>query len=209
MSGGAGGNEHGLLTLSVSPSCSRALLFPPSAAIRALMKFDVSVAKQCDRSSLRVLGSVGEPINPEAWRWYFDVAGDSKVPICDTYWQTETGGHILTPLPGCTPLKPGSATLPFFGILPLVLHPESGAVQEGPNVSGVLAIKQSWPGVARTIYGDHQRYLSTYMKCYKGQWTPARWRGRRERVRRADQHALSAPSVLSHHSFLFLLCPSL
>ena len=85
-----------------------------------------------------------------------------------TYWQTETGGHILTPLPGCTPLKPGSATLPFFGIQPLVLHPESGAVQEGNNVSGVLAIKNSWPGVARTIYGDHQRYLTTYMSAYKG-----------------------------------------
>jgi acetyl-CoA synthetase len=109
-----------------------------------------------------------QPINPEAWRWYADVGGDGRVPIVDTYWQTETGGHILTPLPGATPTKPGSATFPFFGVEPLVLHPESGAVLEGNGVDGVLALKRPFPGICRSIYGDHARYLLTYMTTYPG-----------------------------------------
>lgn len=195
--------RHKLTTLYTAPT-----------AIRALMRFPTVDAKKCDRSSLRVLGSVGEPINPEgqnrhrnreefkgrgmtiernahrnrltlhrdpfssvlfvffrsvpAWKWYFDVAGSSQVPIVDSYWQTESGGHLLTPFPGCTPMKPGSATLPFFGVEPIVLTPEGGARVEGNDVSGVLAIARPFPGLARTIYGDHARYLQTYMAPYPG-----------------------------------------
>jgi len=148
--------RHKLTTLYTAPT-----------AIRALMKFPTDEIDKIDRSSLRVLGSVGEPINPEAFRWYARVAGNDAVPVVDTYWQTETGGHIITPLPGCTPTKPGSATFPFFGIEPIVLSQE-GQVLEGNNVSGVLAIKRPFPGICRSIYGDHKRFLLTYMTTYKG-----------------------------------------
>jgi len=149
--------RHKLTTLYTAPT-----------ALRALMRYPTEDAKRCDRSSLRVLGSVGEPINPEVFKWYADVAGDNKIPICDTYWQTETGGHVLTPLPGATPTKPGSATLPFFGIEPVVLSADKGEVISGNDVEGVLALARPFPGLARSIYGDHQRYLLTYMTAYKG-----------------------------------------
>ena len=118
--------------------------------------------------SLRILGSVGEPINPEAWRWYYVNAGKERCPIVDTWWQTETGGILITPLPGATPLKPGSATFPFFGIEPAILDAESGKEISGDGVSGVLAMKRPWPGQMRTIYGDHKRFEETYFQQYKG-----------------------------------------
>jgi acetyl-CoA synthetase len=121
-----------------------------------------------DLSSLRVLGSVGEPINPEAWRWYYKNVGRERCPIVDTWWQTETGGILITPLPGCTPAKPGSATLPFFGVKPVVIEAETGKVLEGNDVSGVLGISEPWPGQMRTIYGDHDRFEETYFKLYPG-----------------------------------------
>ena len=136
-------------------------------AIRAIMRDGDAFVTKYDRSSLRVLGSVGEPINPEAWRWYFEVVGESRCAIVDTFWQTETGGHMLTPLPGVTPMKPGSATLPFFGVQPAILD-EKGVELVGNGVSGVLAFKAGWPGIARTIYGDHQRYHETYFKPFPG-----------------------------------------
>jgi len=137
-------------------------------AIRTLMKFSNDHVTKYDRSSLRILGSVGEPINPEAWRWYYNVVGNQRCAIVDTYWQTETGGFMLTPLPAAIRLKAGSATLPFFGIRPVVLDPQSGKPIEGNNVSGVLAFAQPWPSIARTVYNDHLRYLNTYLKPYPG-----------------------------------------
>jgi acetyl-CoA synthetase len=131
------------------------------------MKFGEDPVKAHDRSSLRVLGSVGEPINPEAWRWYYDVVGNGNCAIVDTFWQTETGGHMLTPLPGCTPTKPGAACFPFFGVEPVLLD-EKGKVQEGNDVKGVLCVARPWPGMARTIFGDHARFLATYMNPYPG-----------------------------------------
>ncbi|KYQ96727.1 acetyl-CoA synthetase [Tieghemostelium lacteum] len=137
-------------------------------AIRSLMKFSVDMVEKHDRSSLRVLGSVGEPINPEAWRWYNQYVGQGQCAIVDTYWQTETGGHIITPLPGATPTKPGSATLPFFGIQLAILDPQTGQLQEETKSEGVLVLTQPWPGMARTIYKSHSRYLDTYMRPYPG-----------------------------------------
>ncbi len=137
-------------------------------AIRALMgKGDAPVEKH-DLSSLKVLGTVGEPINPEAWNWYNRVVGKERCPIVDTWWQTETGGHLLTPLPGAIPTKPGSATLPFFGIKPVVLEAESGKLIEQNPAEGVLCLADSWPGQMRTIWGDHQRFADTYFQQYKG-----------------------------------------
>jgi len=136
-------------------------------AIRAIHREGDAFVKKYDRSSLRILGSVGEPINPETWKWYYEVVGDSRCSIVDTYWQTETGGIIITPLPGATPTKPGSATLPFFGIEPVILTDE-GVELEGNNVSGLLAIKKAWPAMARTIQGDHMRFESTYLNMFKG-----------------------------------------
>jgi acetyl-CoA synthetase len=138
-------------------------------AIRSLIKEGDEWVKKHDRSSLRVLGSVGEPINPEAWRWYFNVVGEGKCPIVDTWWQTETGGILITPLPGATPLKPGSATKPFFGVQPVIVD-NDGKEQEGP-ASGPLLIKAAWPGMMRTIYGDHQRFYDTYFSMFKGYYT--------------------------------------
>ncbi len=137
-------------------------------AIRALMSHGDDIPAQYDLSSLRVLGSVGEPINPEAWRWYHKNIGRGKCPIVDTWWQTETGGILITPLPGCTPTKPGSATFPFFGIKPVVIEAETGKILEGNGVSGVLALSEPWPGQMRTIYGDHDRFEETYFKLYPG-----------------------------------------
>jgi len=140
-------------------------------AIRALMKFGDDFVNKYDISSLRVLGTVGEPINPEAWIWYKEVVGKGKCPIVDTYWQTETGGHVITPLPCASKTKPGSATTPFFGIQPVLLDAESGKKVEiikGQNATGVLAIAAPWPSMARTVYNDHERYLRTYMEPYPG-----------------------------------------
>ncbi len=138
-------------------------------AIRALIKEGDEWVKKHDRSSLRVLGSVGEPINPEAWKWYYNVVGEGKSPIVDTWWQTETGGILITPLPGATPLKPGSATRPFFGVQPVIVDSD-GKEQEGV-ASGPLLIKGPWPGMMRTIYGDHQRFYDTYFSMFKGYYT--------------------------------------
>ena len=137
-------------------------------AIRSLMRFGDDIVKDYDLSSLKVLGSVGEPINPEAWRWYYQVVGHEQCSVVDTYWQTETGGHIVTNLPGVTPMKPGSCTLPFYGIDSVVLDPQTGEVIEGNDVEGVMAIRKPWPGMARTCLGDHERYMTVYLKPYPG-----------------------------------------
>ena len=135
-------------------------------AIRALHAMGDEPVKRSSRASLRLLGTVGEPINPEAWNWYYEVVGDSRCPIVDTWWQTETGGHMITPLPGATPLKPGSATVPFFGV-ELALLNEDGSEIEGAG-AGYLVVKSSWPGQIRSVYGDHQRMIETYFSHYPG-----------------------------------------
>ncbi len=137
-------------------------------AIRALMGKGREFVDPYDLTSLKVLGTVGEPINPEAWNWYSEVVGKGRVPIVDTWWQTETGGHVLTPLPGAIPTKPGSATLPFFGIEPVVLEPESGKLIETTEAEGVLCLATSWPGQMRTVWGDHKRFADTYFQQYPG-----------------------------------------
>jgi len=135
-------------------------------AIRALMGKGNDFVDKCDLSSLRLLGSVGEPINPEAWNWYDEVVGKGNCPIVDTWWQTETGGILITPLPGATATKPGSATRPFFGVMPVILN-DQGDVLEG-TAEGVLAMEDSWPGQMRTVWGDHDRFVSTYFEHFKG-----------------------------------------
>ncbi|MDE0985539.1 MAG: acetate--CoA ligase [Yoonia sp.] len=137
-------------------------------AIRALMAKGNSFVEGHDLSSLKLLGTVGEPINPEAWNWYNEVIGKGNCPIVDTWWQTETGGHLLTPLPGATATKPGSATLPFFGIEPVILEPTTGAEISDTAAEGVLCIKNSWPGQMRSVWGDHDRFEKTYFSDYKG-----------------------------------------
>ncbi|ARU02622.1 acetate--CoA ligase [Yoonia vestfoldensis] len=136
-------------------------------ALRALMAHGNAPVEKYDLSSIKVLGTVGEPINPEAWNWYNDVIGKGKCPIVDTWWQTETGGHLLTPLPGAIATKPGSATLPFFGVQPVILDPQSGEEITTTAAEGVLCIKDSWPGQMRTVYGDHERFEKTYFADYK------------------------------------------
>ncbi|MBB2493457.1 acetate--CoA ligase [Aquipseudomonas ullengensis] len=142
------------------------IFYTAPTAIRALMREGEAPVKKTDRSSLRLLGSVGEPINPEAWEWYYNVVGERRCPIVDTWWQTETGSILITPLPGATDLKPGSATRPFFGVQPVLLD-EQGKEIDGPG-AGVLAIKSSWPSQIRSVYGDHQRMIDTYFKPYPG-----------------------------------------
>jgi acetyl-CoA synthetase len=137
-------------------------------AIRALMGQGEEWVEKHDLSSLKLLGTVGEPINPEAWAWYNEKVGKGRCPIVDTFWQTETGGHLITPLPGATPTKPGSATLPFFGVQPAVLDPHSGEEITTPEAEGVLVMKASWPGQMRTVWGDHARFEKTYFSDYKG-----------------------------------------
>ena len=136
-------------------------------AIRALMGKGTSFVENYDLSSLKVLGTVGEPINPEAWNWYNEQVGHGNVPIVDTWWQTETGGHLLTPLPGAVPTKPGSATLPFFGVQPVILEPQTGEEITTTEAEGVLCIKDSWPAQMRTVWGDHERFEKTYFSDYK------------------------------------------
>jgi acetyl-CoA synthetase len=144
------------------------IFYTAPTAIRALMRDGEAPVKKTSRASLRLLGSVGEPINPEAWLWYHRVVGDSRCPIVDTWWQTETGGILISPLPGATDLKPGSATKPFFGIVPQVVDAE-GKVLEG-ETTGNLVLADSWPGQMRTVYGDHQRFVDTYFKTYPGKY---------------------------------------
>ena len=144
------------------------IIYTAPTAIRALMQGGNDPVKKTSRKSLRLLGTVGEPINPEAWEWYYHVVGDDRCPIVDTWWQTETGGILITPLPGATNLKPGSATHPFFGVQPEIVDPE-GKVQSGAT-SGNLCIVDSWPGQMRTVYGDHQRFIDTYFKTYPGKY---------------------------------------
>ncbi len=145
-----------------------ATFYTAPTAIRALMREGDGPVKAASRKSLRLLGSVGEPINPEAWEWYYHVVGDARCPIVDTWWQTETGGHMITPLPGATPLKPGSASKPFFGVAPALVDNE-GRLLEG-EASGNLVITQSWPGQMRTVYGDHKRFKDTYFATYPGMY---------------------------------------
>jgi acetyl-CoA synthetase len=137
-------------------------------AIRALMQAGDDPVKKTSRKSLRLLGTVGEPINPEAWEWYHRVVGDGRCPIVDTWWQTETGGILITPLPGATKLKPGSATRPFFGVQPALVD-ERGNLLEGA-ASGNLVILDSWPGQMRTVFRDHERFVQTYFTTYKGMY---------------------------------------
>ena len=144
------------------------IIYTAPTAIRALMQGGNDPVKKTSRKSLRLLGTVGEPINPEAWEWYYHVVGDDRCPIVDTWWQTETGGILITPLPGATKLKPGSATHPFFGVQPEIVDAE-GKVQSGAT-SGNLCIIDSWPGQMRTVYGDHQRFIDTYFKTYPGKY---------------------------------------
>jgi acetyl-CoA synthetase len=141
------------------------ILYTAPTALRSLLAAGDSFVKKTSRASLRVLGSVGEPINPEVWCWYHDVVGEKRCAVVDTWWQTETGGILITPLPNITPTKPGSATLPFFGIEP-VLVDENGVVLEGNGKSGRLCLVRSWPGQARTLYGDHRRFRETYYSTY-------------------------------------------
>merc|ERR1739838_371361 len=135
-------------------------------AIRSLMKFGNEPGTKFNRDSLRVLGTVGEPINPEAWLWYHQIVGNEKCAIVDTFWQTETGGHVLTPLPGATPTKPGSCTFPFFGVTPKILG-EDGKEIKGEG-EGYLVFSQPWPGMMRTVFGNHERFETTYFKKFPG-----------------------------------------
>jgi acetyl-CoA synthetase len=144
------------------------IFYTAPTAIRALMGQGREWVDRCDLSALRILGSVGEPINPEAWNWYEEVVGKGRCPIVDTWWQTETGGILITPLPGAIPTKPGSATRPFFGVKPAVLDAQSGAEITEDPCEGVLCIADSWPGQMRTVFGDHQRFVDTYFSQYKG-----------------------------------------
>jgi acetyl-CoA synthetase len=144
------------------------ILYTAPTAIRALMGAGDDCVTSSSRRSLKLLGSVGEPINPEAWEWYYRVVGEGRCPIVDTWWQTETGGILITPLPGATRLKPGSATLPFFGVKPAVVDSD-GNLQEGA-ATGNLVILDAWPGIARTVYGDHRRFADTYFSTYKGKY---------------------------------------
>ncbi|MEJ2464308.1 MAG: acetate--CoA ligase [Candidatus Thiodiazotropha sp.] len=144
-----------------------ATFYTAPTAIRSLMGAGEEPVKKTTRKSLRLLGTVGEPINPEAWEWYYRVVGDERCPIVDTWWQTETGAHMLTPLPGATPLKPGSATHPFFGVQPVLLD-DQGVEIDGNPAEGNLAIKHPWPSMMRTVYGDHKRFFETYFAMYPG-----------------------------------------
>jgi len=143
------------------------IFYTAPTAIRALMRAGEEPVKKTSRKSLRILGTVGEPINPEAWEWYFRVVGDERCPIVDTWWQTETGGHLITPLPGATPLKPGSASQPFFGVCPALVDAAEGTVLEGAT-EGALVITRPWPAMMRTLYGDHARFADTYFRQYPG-----------------------------------------
>jgi len=144
------------------------IFYTAPTAIRSLMQAGDEPVTKTSRKSLRILGSVGEPINPEAWEWYYRVVGEERCPVIDTWWQTETGGHMITPLPGATPLKPGSASKPFFGVAPAIVDGD-GKILEGA-CEGNLVITKPWPGMMRSLYGDHERFLQTYFTTYKGMY---------------------------------------
>ncbi|PYM08385.1 MAG: acetate--CoA ligase [Candidatus Rokuibacteriota bacterium] len=144
------------------------IFYTAPTALRAIAQAGDEWVKRYSRKSLRILGTVGEPINPEIWRWYHDVVGEGRCAVVDTWWQTETGGILITPLPGAFPLKPGSATFPFFGVKPVVVDPDKGTPLEGNGVSGALCLASPWPGQARTVWGDHQRFKENYYSQYKG-----------------------------------------
>lgn len=144
------------------------IFYTAPTAIRALMREGDEPVKASSRKSLRILGSVGEPINPQAWEWYYHTVGDGRCPIVDTWWQTETGGVLITPLPGATPLKPGSASWPFFGIQPALYDVDGHEIQATGEAQGALVLKGSWPGQMRTVYGDHQRFIDTYFSTFDG-----------------------------------------
>ncbi|HIC79458.1 MAG TPA: acetate--CoA ligase, partial [Kiloniellaceae bacterium] len=144
------------------------IFYTAPTAIRALMREGEEPVKKTKRDTLRILGTVGEPINPEAWMWYYNLVGDGRCPIVDTWWQTETGGILITPLPGATPLKPGSATRPFFGVRPVIVDSEGGHLEGATE--GNLCIADSWPGQMRTVYGDHERFIQTYFSTYPGKY---------------------------------------
>jgi len=144
------------------------IFYTAPTAIRALMGLGDEPINKCNLSSLRILGSVGEPINPEAWKWYYEVVGKKKCPVIDTWWQTETGGILISPISGTTPLKPGSATLPFFGVTPLIVDNDGNELKGA--CEGNLCIKTSWPGMMRTVYRDHKRFRETYFSSFKGKY---------------------------------------
>jgi acetyl-CoA synthetase len=144
------------------------IFYTAPTAIRALMRLGDDPVKKTSRASIKLLGTVGEPINPEAWLWYYNVVGEGRSPIVDTWWQTETGGILITPLPGATALKPGSATRPFFGVRPGIVDGD-GRLLEGP-CSGNLVMLDAWPGMMRTVYGDHARFVQTYFAAFKGRY---------------------------------------
>ncbi|MEE9286650.1 MAG: acetate--CoA ligase, partial [Gammaproteobacteria bacterium] len=144
------------------------IFYTAPTAIRALMAQGDEYVERTSRKSLRILGTVGEPINPEAWEWYHQVVGEGRSPVVDTWWQTETGGILITPLPGATPLKPGSVARPFFGVVPAIVDGD-GNILEGP-AEGTLVITRPWPGQMRTLYGDHQRFIDTYFKMFPGNY---------------------------------------
>lgn len=138
-------------------------------AIRSLMRFGTDLIERHNLSSLKMLGTVGEPINPAAWLWYYENIGKKRCPIVDTYWQTETGGYLMTPLACITPLKPGSCTFPFFGVKPVLLSEEGVPITE-PNVNGYFCIERPWPGIMRTVYGQHERFVETYFTRFPGKY---------------------------------------
>jgi acetyl-CoA synthetase len=142
------------------------IFYTAPTALRALMREGDNWVKKTSRASLRLLATVGEPINPEAWQWYYDVVGNARCPVVDTWWQTETGGHMIAPMPGAVPLKPGSAVLPFFGVEPVVVD-QAGNILEG-ECEGMLCIAESWPGMMRSLYGDHDRFVKTYFSAFPG-----------------------------------------
>lgn len=144
------------------------IFYTAPTALRAIAQKGDEYVKKYNRKSLKILGTVGEPINPEIWKWYYDVVGEKKCFIVDTWWQTETGGVLITPLPGKIQTKPGSATLPFYGVKPIIVEPEKGAILGGNKVEGALCLEFSWPGQARSIYGDHDRFVQTYFTQYQG-----------------------------------------
>jgi acetyl-CoA synthetase len=145
------------------------IFYTAPTAIRAIAREGDDHVKRYSRKSLRVLGTVGEPINPEAWRWYYRIVGEERCAIVDTYWQTETGGHMITGLAGAIDMKPGSGSLPFFGIKPSVVT-EDGQELTGNDVTGRLCMDASWPGIMRTVYGDHERFVQTYLTMYRGRY---------------------------------------
>ncbi len=146
------------------------IFYTAPTALRTLASAGDELVKKYNRDSVRILGTVGEPINPEIWKWYHDIVGEKRCDIVDTWWQTETGGILISPIPGVTPTKPGSATLPFFGVQPVIVKPETGEEMKGNGVEGALCIKTSWPGQARTIYKDHARFIDTYFTQYPGKY---------------------------------------